>query len=140
MILSAWRRGRLGMKQTAWSPPVWLLGLCNFPLGVSGAVTFVALPQLLAANGVPESRIAFVTTLSLIPSFCTFLLSPILDWRFTRRFYAIVFAGLSALLLFESLVFIREFAILAILLFLGSAAVSLYTPAIGGWFGNLISS
>ena len=62
-------------------PPVWLLGLCNFPFGAYFAVMLLTVPQMLAASGVPEPKIASVTAIGLIPSFCSFFLSPILDWR-----------------------------------------------------------
>ena len=116
------------------------MGLCNLPLGAYGAVMLVTLPQLLAANGVPEPKIASVTAIGLIPSFCAFLLAPILDWRFSRRFYAIVFAGLAALLLVAALVSIHKLELLTVFLFLGMTAVILYVAAIGGWFGSLISA
>src|SRR5262245_16609583 len=140
MILSTRRWGRQGMKETAWRPPVWLLGLCNLPIGIYGAVTLVTLPQLLAANAVPESQIASVTAIGLIPSFSAFLLAPILDWRFSRRFYAIVLAGLTALFMFAALLSIVELGLLTLLMFLGSATVILYVAAIGGWFGSFVSA
>jgi PAT family beta-lactamase induction signal transducer AmpG len=99
----------------------------------------ITMPQLLAGNGVPEPRIASITAIGLIPSFCSFLLSPILDWRFRRRSYAIIFAGLAALMSFASLMFIHQLRLLTLLLFIGATAITLYGAAIGGWLGSLTS-
>jgi PAT family beta-lactamase induction signal transducer AmpG len=41
------------MRQPA---PVSLMGLGFLPLGVMGATLFIAVPQLLAADHVPEPR------------------------------------------------------------------------------------
>src|SRR5439155_22755443 len=45
--------------------PVWLLGLCNFPLGAYFAVMLLTVPQMLAANAVPQPTIASVTAIGL---------------------------------------------------------------------------
>jgi len=50
-------------------PPIWLMGLGYLPLGVFGAVMLIVVPQLLAANHVPEQQIAGVTSVALIPGF-----------------------------------------------------------------------
>ena len=47
----------------------------------------------------PEPQIAAVTAISLLPGFGAFLLAPILDWRFSRRAYAVAFSLLAALCL-----------------------------------------
>ena len=59
--------------------PVWLLGLANIPLGVTGAVALLIAPQVLAARHVPETTIATVTTLGLAGTMVFFLVAPILD-------------------------------------------------------------
>jgi len=116
------------------------MGLCNFPLGAYYAVMLLTLPQLLTANSVPQQQIAYTTAVGLVPSFCSFLLSPLIDWRFRRRTYAIVFAGMAALMAFSALTFIRELGLLTVFLFFGSASVTLYYAAIGGWLGGLVGS
>ena len=40
------------------APPIWVMGLGFFPLGASGSVMLITVPQLLAANHVPEQNIA----------------------------------------------------------------------------------
>lgn len=118
-------------------PPIWLMGFGFLPLGVFGAVMLITVPQLLAANHVPEQRIASVTAVSLIPGFGSFVLGPLLDWRFSRQFYAITFAVIGALCLFAALIAIRDLELLTALLFTGNLAISLCVAAVGGWFGNL---
>ncbi len=118
--------------------PVWLLGFSYMPMGIFGAVVTITVPQLLAANGVPEPQIASVTAIALIPLFCNILIAPMLDWRFTRRFYAIAFILLAALMQFAALLAIHHLGWLTLLLVLQALSVSLAAAAIGGWLGNLV--
>ncbi len=118
-------------------PPVWLMSSLNLLQGANGAAMLIAVPQLLAAGGVPEPRITLVIAIALIPSFSGFLLAPVLDWRFSRRSYALLFAVLAALSQFMALLFIHDTAWLAVLLFLTYTAVMLYVAAIGGWLAGL---
>ena len=74
-------------------PPIWLMGMCNLPIGIGGAIALVTTPQLLAGLRVPEAAIAGVTTTMLISVFTGFLFAPILDWRFSRRTYAFALAA-----------------------------------------------
>ncbi len=76
-------------------PPIWLLGFGFWPLGVNGALLLITMPQLLAAQHAPESRIASITAMALAPGFLSFLMAPLLDWRFSRRTWAIVFTLLT---------------------------------------------
>ena len=118
-------------------PPVWLMGFGFLPLGASGSIMLITVPQLLAANHVPEPQIASVTAIALFPGFSSFLLAPLLDWRFSRRAYAIGLTILSGLSMFGALVFIRDLRLLAAMLFVSNTAISLCVAAVGGWFGNL---
>ncbi len=125
------------MDGTKRAPPVWLMGFCQAPLGVSGGLTLITLPQLLAARHVPEPVIAGVETWSLVPLFCAFLVSPLLDWRFSRRFYAIVFAILTAAIIFIAYLTLDNIPLLSLLTFLAGATITLYVAAIGGWTGSI---
>ncbi len=116
------------------------MGFGFIPLGVFGAVMLITTPQLLAANHVPESQIAAVTATALIPGFSGFLLSPLLDWKFSRRTYALIFAALGAAALFAALLMIHDLAALTALLVLGNLAIGLCMASVGGWFGNLAST
>jgi PAT family beta-lactamase induction signal transducer AmpG len=108
--------------------------------GANGAIMLVAVPQLLAARGVPEQRISLVVAIGLLPSVTGFLFSPILDWRFSRRFYAIVLALLAGLLQFLALVCLDNLIWLTALLFLTYTAVMLFVAATGGWFAGMVGS
>lgn len=119
-------------------PPVWLLGLANGPLGVSGAIALLITPQLLAAAHVPEPRIAQVTGLALVPTFIAFLVSPILDVRFSRRTYVLVFASLGALFCGLALANMHKVELVGWLLFGAMFAIMLTTAAGGGWLSSLI--
>jgi PAT family beta-lactamase induction signal transducer AmpG len=125
------------VQSRGWVPPVWLLGLCNLPLGITGAVMLMTAPQLLAANGVPEPQIASITAIALLPGFCSFLVAPLLDWRFSRRSYAILLAVVAATMQFVALMFIRNLEALTLFLFAGFFAVQLNVAAIGGWFATI---
>ncbi len=117
-------------------PPTWLMGLGFFPLGASGSVTLITVPQLLAANHVPEQQIAASTAIVLIPGFVSFVVSPLLDWRYSRRAYSIVFAVLGAIGQFMALAFIHSLALVTACLFVSMFAISMNVSAVGGWFGN----
>lgn len=125
------------MAQTRRLPPIWLMGAGFLPLGVQGSVMLITIPQLLAAQHVPEPQIASVEAIGLLPGFASFVLGPLLDWRFSRRFYAILFAGLGAVCILGALLLTRQIALLAALLFAGNFSISLCVSAVGGWFGNL---
>lgn len=129
-------RGRSVIK--AKLPPVWLLGLANLPFGGSGAIALITVPQLLAARGVPQPTIATVTTFALIPTFAGFLLSPVLDIRFSRRTYAIAFALLTAVAGFFALTSLGDIGALETWLFLCVFASVLFSAALGGWVGTLV--
>ena len=113
------------------------MGFGFLPLGASGSVMLITVPQLLAANHVPEQQIASVTAIALIPGFASFLLAPLLDWRFSRRAYAVSFAVIGALCQYAALLLIHNLQWLTGLLFADSMAIGLCVSAVGGWFGNL---
>jgi PAT family beta-lactamase induction signal transducer AmpG len=118
-------------------PPLWLMGLGFLPLGASGSLTLITTPTLLAANHVPEAQIASITGIALMPGFIGFLLGPLLDWRFSRRLYAIVFSILGAAGQFLALLFIRDLPVLTVMMFVSGLFIGLCVSAVGGWFGNL---
>jgi PAT family beta-lactamase induction signal transducer AmpG len=118
-------------------PPVWLMGFCNMPVGLAGAVTLVTVPQLLAAKGVPESAIAWVTTASLVAGFANFLFAPVLDWRLSRRAYAVILAVLAGLLALATLLCIDNLLLLAVLAFSLTLATYLNQAAVGGWLSGV---
>jgi len=120
-------------------PPIWLMGFCNLPSGIGAAVALTTTPQLLSARGVSEADIANVTSIMLVSIFTCFLFAPILDWRFTRRAYAIALALLSGLLCFATLSCTGNLPALAALLLCLGWAFNLNNAALGGWFSELAS-
>ena len=116
-----------------------VLGLCNLPFGLYGGVMLTTIPQLLAARGVPQPYISSITAIGLSPGFFFFLASPMLDVRFSRKAYAYFFGCLTSALLALALISTTDLTLLSILLFAGQFAVALYSSAVGGWLGSLVS-
>src|SRR5580700_8000200 len=83
--------------------PLWLMGLANGVFGMYGGILVISVPQLLSARHVPEATIAAMTAVMISPSFWTFLVSPVLDVRFSRRWYSVLTAGAAAALLVAAL-------------------------------------
>src|SRR4051812_7430644 len=129
---------RLSRRRTMRKLPVWLLGLANLPLGVTGAVALLIAPQVLAARHVPETTIAGVTALGLAGTFCFFLVAPILDVQFSRRTYAMATSVLSAVVTFAAVMSFSSVGLLGVWLFLALLAANLNQAAIGGWFGSVL--
>lgn len=118
--------------------PVWLLGLANAPIGTTGAVGLFVAPEVLAARHVPETTIANVTALMLVGTFSFFLVSPVLDVRFSRRSYAICLTAACAALIFMAVLSFANVATLGLWLFVMGFAANLNSAAIGGWFGTIL--
>ncbi len=124
--------------RTRRAPPAWVLGLATACNGALAGVLCVTIPQLLAARGVPELQIASITGLSFIPGIFNFLVAPILDVGFSRRTYATALALALAALIALGLNLLSNLAMLPVVMFLAMACYYLYTPAVAGWFGQLI--
>jgi PAT family beta-lactamase induction signal transducer AmpG len=113
------------------------MGLANATLGFSsGIVTFV-LPQLMGAEHIPEGRIAVITAVGFSPNFWFFLLSPVLDVRFSRRWYAAAFAALAGLATAVAIPNLRHLAVLEISMVVISASSMLSASALAGWLSNI---
>lgn len=120
--------------------PVWLLGLANLPLGITGAVALLIAPQVLASRQVPETTIANITTLGLSSTIFFFLVAPVLDVRFSRRTYAIAMSLAATALTFVAVLNFSSPGLLGLWLFLAMLAANLNSAAIGGWFGSVLPS
>jgi hypothetical protein len=57
-------------------PAVWLIGLTNAPFGLMGGFAVVAVPEMLAAQGVSGGHIAAITAAIISPSFWAFVFVP----------------------------------------------------------------
>jgi len=118
--------------------PVWLMGLSNATFGLVGGFIVLPLPQMLAAEGVSEAKIAAVSAACLSPGFWVFLLGPVLDVRFSRRWYASFFAALSGMGLMAAVLMRGHLLVLEILLMLGYASAVMSSNALGGWLASIV--
>lgn len=117
---------------------IWLMGLANMTYGYGYAAVLVTLPQLLAARGVAEPRIANIVAVAMAIALLTFVLAPLLDCWMSRRAWAITLALLSFGQIFFALLLPASSLWFAILLPGGALALSLYNTAIGGWLGSVL--
>ena len=120
-------------------PPAWALGLATLVNGAFAGVLVITIPQLLAARGVPELQIASITGLSLLPGAFNFLVAPILDVGLSRRIYAVGLALVLAALTAVSLNMLSNLPMLGLTMFVANACYYLYTPAVAGWFSQLLA-
>jgi PAT family beta-lactamase induction signal transducer AmpG len=118
--------------------PIWLMGLTMSSFGIFGGVWAISLPQLLAAQHVPEPTIATVSALSALPLVFSFVVSPILDLWVSRRAWASVMAGLAGAFLFAALISHQNVVALTVLMTFGWTAAALFQSALGGWLGGLL--
>ncbi|HLY54512.1 MAG TPA: MFS transporter [Stellaceae bacterium] len=116
------------------------MGFCNLPVGLGGAVILVTVPQLLAAQNVPETSIAWITTLGLTGTFINFLLAPVLDWRLTRRAYAVITALLTGVLSFAVLAWSGSLVALAAIVLVLGLVINLNVAAVGGWLSQVVDA
>jgi MFS transporter, PAT family, beta-lactamase induction signal transducer AmpG len=121
------------------APPVWLMGLSNTLFGMYGGILVITVPQLLNARKVPEATIAAMTTAMISPGFWTFLVSPILDVRFSRRWYSVVTAVAAAALLTLALLNLDHLAWVTGLLVAGFFFANLFQSALGGWLSSIVA-
>lgn len=126
------------MNELRRLPPIWLMGLTNSVFGLMGGFAVVTVPEMLAAQGVPGGHIAVITAVSLSPAFWAFVLSPLLDVRFSRRTYAIVFGALAAVAAGFTVFDHRRPGLVEAVMVAGYVAASFYQGAVGGWTGSLI--
>ena len=114
------------------------MGLSNATFGLVGGFIVLPLPQLLAAEGVGVAKIAAVSAACLSPGFWVFLLGPLLDLRFSRRFYAGLFAVLSGTGLTFAVVMKANLPVLEVSVMISYAAAVLSSNALGGWLGAIL--
>jgi PAT family beta-lactamase induction signal transducer AmpG len=118
--------------------PIWLMGLSNATIGLVGGFIVLPLPQLLAAEGIPEWKIATVSAACLSPGFWVLLVCPILDVRFSRRWYATFFAALAGACLTFAVLMRNHLLTLEIAVMIAYAASVLSSNALGGWLAGVV--
>jgi MFS transporter, PAT family, beta-lactamase induction signal transducer AmpG len=117
--------------------PVWTMGLTNLTYGLYGGAVAFAVPQLLGDRHVPEAAIAGLTAIAFSPGFWAFLFSPMLDVRFSRRWYATALAVIAAVTLVIAFLNLDHLGLLEIVLTVGFFAAYLYQSAVGGWLSSI---
>ena len=120
-------------------PPVWLMGLANATMGFSTGLIFFVLPQLMAADHVPEGRIAAITAIAFSPNFWSVLIAPMLDVRFSRRWYATVLAALAGLSVTVALLTLHHHLLLELAMGANTFSVVLSSSALGGWLSGVVN-
>jgi MFS transporter, PAT family, beta-lactamase induction signal transducer AmpG len=120
-------------------PPIWLMGLTNSVFGLMGGFAVVTLPEMLAAQGIPGGHIAVMVAVIMSPAFWAFVLAPMLDVRFSRRTYAIVFGAITAAAAGFTVFDHGRPDVVEAVMVAGYVAASFYQGAVGGWTGSLIS-
>lgn len=120
--------------------PVWLTGLTNAVFGMYAGIVVISVPQLLSAREVPETTIAAMTAVMISPAFWTFVASPVLDVRFSRRWYCIVTAIAAAVLMTVALLNLDNLALVQGLIVIGFFFANLYQSALGGWLASTTTS
>ena len=115
------------------------MGLTNVSYGLYGGVVAFAVPQLLGERHVPEAAIAGLSAVAFSPGFWAFIFSPVLDVRFSRRWYAVALAIVAALNLVVAFLNLDHLALLETVLTIGFFASYLYQSAVGGWLSSITS-
>jgi PAT family beta-lactamase induction signal transducer AmpG len=116
------------------------MGLTNLSYGLYGGAIAFAVPQLLGSRQVPEATIASLTAVAISPGFWAFLLSPVLDVRFSRRFYATALAVFASATLVVAFLSLGHLELLQVVLTAGFFAAYLYQSALGGWLSSITSA
>ena len=118
--------------------PPWAMGLAIAPLGFYYGFISTAMPILLAAHGVSVGKISGVSAVAFSPTFWAFLLCPILDVRFSKRTYALFFAGVAAVCLGVSTLLTANLAAFTTVLTAGCTAAVIFGNAHQGWLPDVI--
>lgn len=114
------------------------MGLPNATLGLCMGLVIFVVPQLLAVQHVPEAKIASLTALAISPNFFFFLLGPMLDVRFSRRWYATVLALTAGICAAIAILSLRHLAVLEIALMMLAMSSNLSSAALCGWLSHIV--
>jgi PAT family beta-lactamase induction signal transducer AmpG len=114
------------------------MGLANAVFGMYGGIMVISVPQLLSARHVPETTIAAMTAVMISPGFWAFLVSPVMDVRFSRRWYSVLTAAAAAVLLVLALLNLDHLILVEVFLVAGYFFANLYQSALGGWLSTIV--
>lgn len=116
------------------------MGFAMAPLGFIFGFINTAMPILLAAQNVPVHIIANVSVIAFLPTSLAFLICPILDVRFTRRFYIVACAIVSALSLAATILEYQHIVLFTALITFSCTSIVLYGNALAGWTVDALPS
>ncbi|HEY2467270.1 MAG TPA: MFS transporter [Terracidiphilus sp.] len=128
------------MSENRRIPPIWLMGLGNATMGFSTGLVYFVLPQLLAADHVPEGRIATMTAIAFSTNFWCILFAPMLDVRFSRRWYATALAASGGLSVTMALFTLQHYLLLEVAMVVNTLSVTLSSSALGGWLSGVVAA
>ncbi len=115
-----------------WPQP-WVFVLMAVPFGVFQGYLQTPLPYLLRQMGYSIDRIGSIEAFVFLPMALYFLWSPVVDFWLRRQTWMLIFAGLSGVMLFCSILLLPHHTDWAtILLFAGFCVNLLATAASGG--------
>ncbi len=122
-----------------------MVGVAYLPFGLFNGFVAAALPLLLTQRGLALDRVASITFVVLLPSFLSFLLTPLVDCGLPRRVWAWVLACVAAVCLACAVLGLDAAvasphgrALLTAALTLGYLSVQMYGSTIGGMVPNLV--
>jgi len=118
--------------------PAWAMGLALAPMGFYYGFVSTALPVLLRGRGVSVEGVAWVSSVGFSPTFWAFLLCPILDVRFSKRTYALFFAGVAAVCLGLSTLMTANLVAFTAMVTVGCTAAVLFSNAHQGWMPDAV--
>ena len=119
-------------------PRAWILAIPWLLWGMMAGFIVVPLPQMLVAQGVPGDRAAIAVAIILTPMCWSFLLAPILDVRFRRRTYALVFGVIGVSAAIATVLHHADLGEVEALMLVGFLSTCMFQSAYGGWAGSLI--
>ncbi len=114
------------------------MGLSNATFGLVGGFVVLPLPMMLAAEGVSVERISAISAACFLPGFWAFLLGPLLDIRFSRRWYAALFAVLAGVALCAAVLLRAHLVWFEAMVIVAYAAATLNSNALGGWLAGIV--
>lgn len=122
------------------APPAWLIGTGTLTFGLVAGFIITALPFLLSKAGVSVDRIATVSATAMSPTFWAFLVTPLIDVGFTRRWYAFAMTIAAALSLASALWWFApgRLSLVTALLLVAELAVVLQASAVNGWISEFV--
>lgn len=120
--------------------PPWAMGLAIAPLGCYYGFIQAAMPILLSAHQVSVGDISRVSAIAFSPTFWAFTLCPILDVRFSKRTYAVLFAVIAAACLAICTLLTSNLTAFTSILTIGCVSAVLFANAHQGWMPDVISS